>query len=236
MVKIAAVSDLHFTSEDRGRITERFAGVRERADLLLLPGDLTNNGTVEEAALLGDELSALGLPIFAVLGNHDYAARRPERVIATLRDYGVQVLDGDSVQVEVGGRSVGIAGVRGFRGGFNENALSDDAEPEVEAWISLAKSEADKLDNALGSLHSDLRIAMLHYSPITATIIGEHPETFAFYGSSHLLQPLEHHKPDLVVHGHSHKGTHQGHTPAGIPVYNVAVKVIGVPYVVLELG
>jgi Icc-related predicted phosphoesterase len=236
MVRIAAVSDLHFTVEDEGKVAERMAGVAERADLLLLPGDLTDNGSVEAARLLGKELEPLGLPILAVLGNHDCAARQPEALISALSDVGVIVLDGESAVIRARGLEVGVAGVKGFQGGFDENALADYTEPETEAWIITAKEEAAKLDAALGNLSTDLTIAMLHYAPIRDTIVGQNPETFAFYGSSHLLKPIERHRPDLVVHGHSHRGTHSGRTPGGIPVYNVAVKVINVPFVVLEIG
>lgn len=235
MVRIAAVSDLHFTAEDKGSIAQRFSGVAERADVLVLPGDLTHHGTTEEAHLLGEELETLGLPILAVLGNHDFTARQPEALVAALAEHGVLVLDGESRVINAGGVRVGVAGVRGFRGGFDENALDDPSEPEAEAWIQRAKDEAAKLDAALASLPNGLRIAILHYAPIKGTIAGQHPETYPFYGSSHLLKPIERHKPGMVVHGHAHRGTHQGYTPAGIPVYNVAVKVIKVPYVVLEL-
>ena len=236
MVRIAAVADLHFTTEKAGQIRARFEGVEHDAGLLLLPGDLTDHGTAEEAELLAAELSTVPIPVLAVLGNHDFAARATEQFRAILARGGIAVLDGTSGRFEVGGVRVGVAGVRGFMGGFGEYALGDTTEAETEAWVLLAQAEARKLDIALAELDADLRIAMTHYAPIRGTIAGEHPETFAFYGSSRLLGPIERHMPNVVVHGHAHNGSFQGRTAAGIPVYNVSAKVIGRPYAVLEVG
>jgi Icc-related predicted phosphoesterase len=236
MIRIAAVSDLHFTLDKRGQLATRFADVSERADILLLPGDLTDNGTPEEAHAFAAEFERVSIPILAVLGNHDFAARSTNDLISILGSYGIKVLDGDSAQFRVGDETVGIAGVRGFRGGFGEEMLDEVTEPETEMWVNSAKREAEKLEATLRALETRYRVAMTHYAPIRATIEGEHPETYPFYGSSRLCEAVERAGADLFVHGHSHKGTHTGRTPSGIPVYNVAAKVIDVPYVVLELS
>jgi hypothetical protein len=239
MIRIAAVADLHLDESRRGQVASRLRGVAEHADLLLLPGDLTDHGSMEEAEWLAEELGGLDLPILAVLGNHDYVARRTGEISAYLSGKGIRVLDGETVELTIRGESLGVVGVRGFRGGFGEYAFGDDTEPEGEAWVKLVHSEAGKLEAGLRSLSASYRIVMMHYAPIRETVIGEHPETFAFYGSSALCKPVDRHRADLVVHGHSHHGTHQGATPSGVPVYNVSVKVIGklgMSYALLEVG
>lgn len=237
MIRIAAVADLHLNTSTRpGELARRLAGISDRADLLLLPGDLTDNGSIEEEQMLADELATVEIPVVAVLGNHDFAARRPGDFSSYLAARGVRVLDGDAFELNIRGETLGIAGVRGFKGGFGEYALGETSEPETEAWVSLAQTEADKLRRGLERLQTRYRVAMLHYAPVRATVEGEHPETVPFYGSSLLCDPIDELRPDMVIHGHSHKGTHRGATPGGVPVYNVSAKVIGVPYVVLELG
>lgn len=236
MLRIAAVADLHFKAGREEAIVSRFAGVAGRADVLLLPGDLTEQGTLAEAKGLALTLAGIDLPCFAVLGNHDFTSNTTNALIRVLAGAGVQVLDGEAAVIEVGGVSLGIAGAKGFGGGFGENALADTTEPERKLWLNRAIEEAEKMDKALASLDTRYRIAMYHYAPIRETIEGEHPETYPFYGSSHLNKPLERHRPDLVVHGHAHKGTHRGMTAGGVPVYNVAAKVIEGPYTVLRLG
>jgi len=236
MIRIAAVSDLHCTVGDEEKIAQRFHDVNDKADILLLPGDITDHGNLEEAQALADGLAAVNLPILAVLGNHDYTSRITEQFCDFLGGYGIHVLDGGTAEYTVGGHSIGIVGTRGYRGGFGENALDETCEPETEIWMRTTEGEAAKIEHGLQQLQTDFRVVMLHYSPIMDTIVGVHPETYAFYGASLLCKPIERLHADLVVHGHAHKGTHSGATTKGIPVYNVAVKVIGVPYVVLELG
>jgi hypothetical protein len=41
-----------------------------------------------------------------------------------------------------------------------------------------------------------------------------------------LEEPLNRHKPALVLHGHAHRGTYEGKTHAGVPVYNVALPLL----------
>lgn len=236
MIRLAAVSDLHFRVSDRGSVSKRFEGVGDRADLLLLPGDLTDNGNLEEAGLLAEELSGLGLPVLAVLGNHDFASRIHTDLMRVLGEAGIMVLDGDTAEFSFGSATVGVVGVRGFRGGFDRYALSEISEPEVEAWVKTVNNEADKLERGLERLRTDYRVVMTHYAPIRATIEGEHPETFPFYGSSKLCKPIDRIGADLVVHGHAHHGTHRGATPRGIPVYNVAAPLLDGPYTILELS
>ena len=167
------------------------------------------------------------IPILAVLGNHDYTSRIAEDLMKYLRENGIHVLDGDSASFRIGSETIGIAGTRGFRGGFEPHMLTDTTEPESEVWVRLAEAEAAKLGAALGSLQTHIRVAMLHYAPIPGTVRGEDPETYAFYGCSRLCEPVD---------GHAHHGTYRGATPAGIPVYNVSAKVTGVPYAIIEVG
>ena len=236
MIRLAAVSDIHFKVGDQQAIAARFDGVREKADLLLLPGDLTDNGTLQEGEQLGRELSRLGIPVLGVLGNHDFASRMHAELIRVLGGAGISVLDGETAEFAFRGETVGVIGTRGFRGGFDGQALSETSEPEVEVWVATAGAEADKIERGLERLRTHYRIVMTHYSPIRATVEGEHPETVPFYGSSRLCKPIDRLGADLVVHGHSHHGTHRGATPRGIPVYNVAARLLDAPFIIIELS
>jgi len=236
MISIAAVSDLHFKPTEVEQLRERFNGVRDVADILVLPGDLIDSGTPDDARLLVKELAALDIPIVAVLGNHEYAAGEVGAVAAVYREGGIRLLDGDTIDFIIRGESLGIAGTRGARGGFGEHALQGTGEPDVDLWLDVARYEADKLESSLGSLITDYRVVLLHLAPIRGTVEGENPEEIPFYGSSALCEPIDRLGATLVIHGHSHHGTHLGATPTGIPVYNVARTVIPAPYIILELG
>jgi Icc-related predicted phosphoesterase len=239
VVRVAAVGDIHCGKNSRGVVRPIFEGVDAIADVLVLCGDLTDYGLPEEAHLLVEELSlATKLPIVAVLGNHDFESDRQDEVRQILVDAGVIVLDGDAVEV----RGIGMAGVRGFAGGFGRGTLGAWGERAVKAFVQEAVDEALKLESALARLRTQSRVAVLHYAPIRATVENEPPEIFPFLGCGRLEDPLNRYPVTAVVHGHAHNGSPQGHTSAGVPVYNVALPLLRrlfpdkPPLLVLELA
>jgi Icc-related predicted phosphoesterase len=217
-VRFAAVGDIHVRKESAGQLREFFAQAAKAADALLLCGDLTDYGTAEEAHVLADELSVVSVPIVAVLGNHDYEGGVPDVVRQTLTKAGVTVLDGEACEIE----GVGIAGVKGFAGGFGRGSLGAWGEPSIKLFVQEALNEALKLESALAKLRTPRKIALLHYSPIVGTVQGEPVDIYPFLGSSRLEEPLLRYPVDAVFHGHAHRGALEGRTIGGVPVYNVA--------------
>lgn len=217
-VRFAAVGDLHVTRESAGSLRTLFAQISAAADVLLLCGDLTDYGTADEAHVLAEELAAVAVPIVGVLGNHDYESGTPEAVCETLTRAGVRMLDGEAIELH----GVGIAGAKGFAGGFGRGSLGAWGERAIKLFVQEALEESMKLESALAKLRTPRRIALLHYSPIAATVAGEPVEIFPFLGSSRLEEPLLRYPVDAVFHGHAHRGTMEGRTINGVPVYNVA--------------
>jgi 3',5'-cyclic AMP phosphodiesterase CpdA len=76
-LRVAAAGDIHAGPDDGDRIREAFADLEQCADLVLLAGDLTQHGEVEEARVLADACRGLSIPVVAVLGNHDWQLERP---------------------------------------------------------------------------------------------------------------------------------------------------------------
>ena len=217
-IRFAAVGDVHVRKDSAGQLRDFFTQASEAADALLLCGDLTDYGTAEEASVLADELSGVSIPIVAVLGNHDYESGTPEKVCEILTEAGVRVLDGEACEIE----GVGIAGTKGFAGGFGRGSLGAWGEPMIKLFVKEALNEAMKLEAALAKLRTSRRIALLHYSPVASTVQGEPAEIYPFLGSSRLEDPLLRYPVDAVFHGHAHRGTPEGRTINGVPVYNVA--------------
>lgn len=227
LVRIAAVSDVHYTKTSQGLLQPLFAQITEQADILVLPGDLTDYGHAEEARVLARDLTAaVKIPIVAVLGNHDYEGDEVEAVRDILGAAGVHVLDGDAVEV----LGIGFAGVKGFAGGFGRGALGPWGEQSIKMFVQEAVQEALKLESALARLSTTSRIALLHYAPIRETVEGEPLEIYPWLGSSRLEEPLTRFQVDAVFHGHAHKGAPEGHTSTGIPVFNVALAVLREAY------
>jgi Icc-related predicted phosphoesterase len=226
-LRIAAVADIHVKKTSAGALQPLFAKATESADVLLLCGDLTDYGTVEEAKILAKEItSALRIPAIAVLGNHDFESNQEKEVVRILGDAGVVVLDGDSYELH----GVGFAGVKGFGGGFGRRALGAWGETMIKQFVHETINESLKLEAALARLRTPQKIAVLHYSPIQATVHGEPPEIVAFLGSSRLEEPLDRYRVNAVFHGHAHRGAPEGRTKAGAPVYNVAMPVLASAY------
>src|SRR5204862_415297 len=73
--------------------------------------------------------------------------------------------------------------------------------------------------------HCAIRVVLLHYSPVQATLEGEPEGIHTFLGSERLAPPIDRHRPDLVLHGHAHAGRLRG-AIGDVPVYNVSVPVM----------
>ena len=221
-VRLAAVGDLHCTKTSQGAFQPMFARISEAADMLLLAGDITDYGLPEEARIAARELAALRLPIVAVLGNHDYESGKEDEVRQILVDAGVVVLDGDACEIN----GVGIAGVKGFGGGFGQRALGPWGETIIKQFVHAAVDEALKLEAALARLRTEHLVALLHYAPVQQTAEGEPLEIFPFIGSSRLEEPINRYPVSLVLHGHAHRGQLEGATKSGVPVYNVSMPLL----------
>lgn len=222
MIRIAAVGDIHIGEEADDGLVRDLASLHECADVLLLAGDLTRHGTASEARCLASLIETADVPVVAVLGNHDHHADEAHHVVAELEGVGVQVLDGTSTTLDIAGCRLGIAGAKGFGGGFSGASGSEFGEPEMKAFIRHTREIAEGLKRALDELEADRRVALLHYSPVEETLHGERLEIYPFLGSYLLAEAIDAAGADLVLHGHAHAGSERGTTPGGIRVRNVA--------------
>jgi Icc-related predicted phosphoesterase len=221
-VRLAAMGDLHYTKTSHGKLQPIFEQIAENADILLLCGDLVDYGLPEETEILSKELSVVKIPILAVLGNHELESGKQDEVQKILSSAGVNILDGNACEIH----GIGFAGVKGFAGGFGQHSLQPWGEPAIKKFVQESIDEALKLESALAKLRTQHRIALLHYSPIQGTVEGEPHPIYPFLGSSRLEEPLNRYNVTAVFHGHAHHGRPEGRTQTGVPVYNVAIKVL----------
>jgi len=221
-VRIAAVGDLHCSRSSTGAFQALFARVAESADVLAMCGDLTDHGQAEEARVLAKELQALKIPKLAVLGNHDFESETAAEVVEILSASGVTILDGTALEI----LGVGIAGAKGFAGGFGERALQAWGEEPIKTFVRSAVEETLKLESALARLRTMGRVVIMHYAPVRDTCDGEPFEIYPFLGSSRLEEPINRYAASVVFHGHAHSGRPEGKTSAGVPVYNVALPLL----------
>ena len=220
-LRVAAIGDLHVPQNSGQVLQALFDKVSQNADVLCLCGDLTR----------------LGLPVVAVLGNHDYQSGQAEEVKKILRAAKVVVLE-ETETFELNG--VGFAGAKGFGGGFDNHMLTPFGEESIKHFVNEAVNESLKLEVALNSLRTEKTVVVLHYAPIAATVVGEPPEIFPFLGSSRLAETIDHFNVNVVFHGHAHQGTYEGKTMKGIPVYNCCIQLVqktnpDQPYALIEV-
>jgi Icc-related predicted phosphoesterase len=225
-IRIAAVADIHVKETDKGKWTDYFKEVSRQADVLLICGDLTDTGDETEAQVLSEELRNCNIPVVAVLGNHDFEKGRHKLIRQILQNELVHILDGENIII----RGVGFAGVKGFGGGFDNHQLSMFGEGAMKAFVQEAVDEALRLDRALARLDQEneriKKIAVLHYSPASATVMGEPEAIFPFLGCSRLAEPLTRRNVVAAFHGHAHIGVLEGEVAGGVKVFNVAVPVL----------
>jgi Icc-related predicted phosphoesterase len=232
-LRIAAAGDIHCREANRDQLCAAFSQLD--ADLVLLAGDLTSLGTVAEAEIACEAASLAEAPVFSVLGNHDWNGGEAEAIAARLREGGVRVLEREAAVCPLDGIEAGIVGCKGFVGGFAPSQLPDFGEPSLRAVYAETGAEVEALDAGLHEIATcPLRLVLLHYSPVEATLEGEPREIFAFLGSDRLAAPILEHGPDLVVHGHAHAGAAEGRI-GEVPVHNVSLPVTGGSFRVFEL-
>ena len=225
--RIAAVGDIHVRETDKGKWQEYFKEVSKQADVLLICGDLTDTGDEAEAQVLSEELRACSVPVVGVLGNHDFEKGRHKLIRQIVQNDHVHILDGEAVVIG----DVGFAGVKGFGGGFDSYMLSMFGEGAMKSFVQEAVDGALGLDRALARIDADhenitKKIAIMHYSPIRETIIGEPEPIYPFLGSSRLSEPLNRRQVAAAFHGHAHIGTLEGKTSGGVRVFNVSKPIL----------
>lgn len=233
-VRVAAVGDLHVKEDGGKSYKELFSEVSGVADVLVMAGDLTDLGKPKEAELLAADLRSCTVPVIAVLGNHDHESGSVDDVTQILTDAGVKLLNGQTTEIA----GVGFVGVKGFAGGFGRHMLGSFGESAIKAMVAESVEESMRLENAMRQVRAEKAMVVLHYAPIAETVAGEPLEIYPFLGSSRLAETIDRFKVNAVVHGHAHRGTYEGRTPGGAPVFNVAAhieKPTGKAYALLEL-
>jgi len=234
LMRVAAMGDLHVREDNGVSYRDLFGEISREAQVLVLAGDLTDLGKPKEAELLAQDLKACSIPVVGVLGNHDYECGAAEEVARILRDAGMKVLDGQSVEID----GVGFVGVKGFAGGFGRRMLGSFGEPAIKQFVGEAMNETLRLENAMRQVRAKRSLVILHYAPIPDTIESEPLEIYPFLGSSRLAETIDRFQVSAIVHGHAHRGRYEGRTPGGQRVYNVAQhieKPTGKPYAILEI-
>jgi Icc-related predicted phosphoesterase len=221
-MRIGAIADIHVGLDHFYSLRKIIDVANDKADILVIAGDLTNTGDPAEAKQLVELLKPLKIPTVAVLGNHDYDRELQDEISAILTGENIHVLEGSTFSYQ----DVFFAGTKGFAGGFGKYQLGAWGEPVMKTFVQESVNYMLKLEAAMRKTESDRIVVVTHYAPIEATVIGEPEPIYPFLGSSHLESPINNFKAKVAFHGHAHHGSLEGETKADIPVYNVSLPVL----------
>jgi Icc-related predicted phosphoesterase len=224
-MRVAAVGDIHGHEN-----LDPFAGDLERLeppDLFLLAGDLTDRN---DAGAFKEVVAAIrrrvSCPIYGVFGNNEYANSQ-----GAYRDScDFAFLDDEVVTVRVAGREIRLVGSTG--------SLDRPTWWQRNNLPGIAKAYDERVGKIDKLLEGDgVRVLLTHYPPTHATMGGEKEAWRPELGSTKLEAVVLRRRPDVVIHGHIHKGIPRATLAAGqrtiedlvgrasIPVYNVAYPV-----------
>ncbi len=221
-MRIAATADIHARAGDSERLQALVRGAAQDADVLVLGGDLTDLGRLEQAEVILEAFDDCPIPVVATLGNHDHESGNAEEISRLLVASRVYLLDRSSVVID----GVGFSGVKGFGGGFDRTLINSFGEEIFKAFVTEGILESEALKNELRDLGTERRVAVLHYAPVRETVEGESPEIYAVLGTSRLGVALDEGAATVAFHGHAHAGSFRGKTPGGVPVFNVSLPVL----------
>lgn len=205
---VAAISDLHL---EKYPIDDKyFNGIEEKADILLIGGDM-NNGRKEEVDYFLKIISKVSIPILVVFGNHDCDNRSLFEVKKQLLKGNslIKILDGTYQKFNFQGRTLIVSGSKGYGGGFSPNNIISKGEKSTKRFCQEEMREVKKLEKVfekINNLRFDFHIVLTHWAPFAETIEGESKELYIVLGSSRMGDIIELQKPSLVLSGHSHKG------------------------------
>jgi predicted MPP superfamily phosphohydrolase len=100
-IKILQISDLHVERLRIGSSRLKRLITEEKPDYIVLTGDFTMRSRyLSKVRRYAEAICAPGIPVFAVLGNHDHRLRQGElhRLVQILEHAGVKLLTNDSIE------------------------------------------------------------------------------------------------------------------------------------------
>ena len=213
-MRIAAVSDIHSPKYLELLHEALSAADLRNIDLFLLAGDLIYKGEIEEIDKVVEAIR-VNCPIVAVFGNEEY-----EHLHDDLRERTkgkIRFLEEETLVIEAGGESLGVVGSKGSL----DRPTFWQRKNIPNIW-RIYNETREKVAELLSELRTDYKCLLLHYAPTYKTLQGEKPSKYPELGSKKYEKLILKSNPDLVIHGHAHKGKSYAEL-AATSIYNVAL-------------
>lgn len=192
-----------------------------RPHLFLITGDMIHRGEIEEYNKIYNALfGKISCPIVACFGNNEYTEHR-EALKQKIR--GIRFLDDQSMNIPIklpGAMRELIVGIVGTTGSLETPTPWQRAN--VPNIARIYQERVSMVERHFSHMHANFRILLMHYAPTYKTLEGENPRFYTSMGWNVYENVLIRQKPDLVLHGHSHRGTKQAWVDS-VPVFNVCL-------------
>ena len=214
---IAATADVHAPRfyDDFVRAVD---SLTVNPDLLLLAGDMVERAHPREYEKVYNALfGKFNCPIIACFGNNEFIPDIREELKSLVNE--IKFLDDSAVAVRIGDVEVGIVGSMG-----SLDVPTKWQKTNIPNIENVYRQRMDIVDRALQRMETHVKIILMHYAPTYKTLVGENVRVYGGLGSHVFENVLLQRKPNLVVHGHSHKGSPFAWVDS-VPVFNVAFPV-----------
>ena len=180
--------------------------------------------------------ATLGVPVLAVLGNHDWHSNRADELAARAAGGGHRRARAHAPRARRRAARRSGGGHQGLRRRLRR--LAHPRLRRADAARGLRRVDrARPRRSTRGCARSPVPV------PDRAPALrADHArrwrasgaDIWTFLGTDRLAAPLREHHPDLVLHGHAHAGTFEGRL-GDVPVYNVSVPFMGEDFWVFEM-
>lgn len=220
---IAATSDAHTPRyfDTFLRAINDLEGLERTPDLFLIAGDMVHRGEIDEYERVYNAMFGnITCPIVACFGNNEFTEKRED---VKRRFRGITFLDDQSIHIEI--KQPGMmrpitVGIMGTTGSLEKPTSWQRANvPTIEQTY---KSRIQLVERHLTHMRADFKILLMHYAPTYKTLEGENPRFYGSMGWNVYENVIIRKKPNIVIHGHSHRGTKSAWIDS-IPVFNVAL-------------
>jgi Icc-related predicted phosphoesterase len=211
---IAAIGDIH-SPRFFDQYVKAIEDLQEKPDIFFLLGDIVYHGKVEEYQKVYNVLfGRITCPIIACFGNEEHGEET--RMLIENQNPDIKFLDEESLILEIGGKTVGIVGTIG-----SLDRPTYWQRNNIPGIYDIYKKRVETVESLLTSLKTEMKILLIHYAPTYKILEGENPQSFPELGSKAYERVIIEQKPNIVITGHSHKGSKEAWIDT-VPIFNVA--------------
>ena len=146
-VRIVLITDLHSNMYGSGQSKLINRIIAQDPDIIALAGDIMDDVQPDSAAIEFLEGITDKYPCFYVTGNHEFWSGRVDEQKDIFRSYGVVVLEGDRVDIDINGQSLTILGVDDPAGfGFNEHLEEVGGAVDTDRYSILLSHRPERFE------------------------------------------------------------------------------------------